>query len=628
MFLNRIKGFDSHGEGRKMIMKKTLFALTALTATVCMSASAFADTYSFSDITESRYSWCAPQIEEMYDAGYITGYEDGTFRPDNQVTKLEGIALFARSMGSGEDANAELLELAHSQYDSALSTCGLSWGQDELAYMLYKGAFTNADLTTYITGTTKNQPLTRGEAAVIITKAMGGESKATSSSSVSLDYSDARTISANIRQYVAFVTEEGIMNGMDDGSFSPDGTVTRSQIAVMLARAVEACDYTFERVRVTEVDEEASMITLSGSNEQTYEVTNDTNLYIKGESAQISDIPDNVSAVAQFSGDSLFSLDALSDESDTEITAVFKGYNTVGGVIQVRVTVGNSSTVSTYTCIADVPITYQGSPATIKSFKNGDSIVLEVSDGKVQSITGGGKSETISNATITAIDIGETDLTITISSGNDEYDGKTYTVASDVSVTKNSSASDMASVYVGDKVTLTLEYGVVTKVAATSSVNTVSGILKSVTIAAQPEITITVEGKDQTYQVPQDCIVTINEQEGSLYDFRVGDSLVLTVQSDAVTRIRCSTSTITTTGRVYGTVTAINTSYGFISVMAEDSEVPVTIFCRDNNTTFIDEKGSSLKMNSINAGDIVECRGATTNGAFVATLVIVTPASN
>ena len=95
-----------------------------------------------------------------------------------------------------------------------------------------------------------------------------------------------------------------------------------------------------------------------------------------------------------------------------------------------------------------------------------------------------------------------------------------------------------------------------------------------------------------------------------------------------MTRIRCSTSTITTTGRVYGTVTAVNTSYGFISVMSEDSDIPVTIFCRDNSTTFIDEEGSSLKMNTINTGDIVECRGATTNGAFVATLVIVTPAAD
>ncbi len=611
-------------------MKKTLATLTALAAGMCVSVTAFAADYSFTDISESRYNWCAPQIEEMYEAGYVNGYEDNTYRPDNQVTKLEGIALFARVMGSSDEANADLLELAHSQYDTALSSCGLSWGSDELAFLMYKGAFTNADLTTYITGQTKNQPMTRGEAAVIITKAMGGEKELSSSSAVSLDYTDSRSIPSNILPYVEYVTNEGIMNGMDDGSFSPNGTVTRAQIAVMLARTAELCDYTFDKVRVTEVDTDASTLTLMGSDseEAVIDVTNDISFYIRGEISQFEDIPQNVAAVAQYSAGELVSLDALSDESDEEITAIYSGYSTVGGIIQLKVRVNGSSTTSTYTCIEDVPITYQGSPATIRSLQSGDSIVLEVSDGKVQSIRGEEKETTISNATVSAIDIGDTDLTMTISSANEEYDGMTYPVSDDVRVTKNSQTSDMASVYVGDKVTLTIEYGEIVEIEATASTTTVSGVLKSVTIADQPSITITSEGKDSTYQIPQDCVITINEEEGSLYDFRVGDSMVLTVQSDAVTRIKCSTSTITTTGRVYGTVSAVNSSYGFISVVSESSDIPVTIFCRDSSTTFIDEKGGSLKMSSIDVGDTIECRGTTTNGAFVATLIIVTPAAD
>ena len=36
----------------------------------------------------------------MAEQGYINGYEDGTYRPDNEVTRLETILLFARAMGS------------------------------------------------------------------------------------------------------------------------------------------------------------------------------------------------------------------------------------------------------------------------------------------------------------------------------------------------------------------------------------------------------------------------------------------------------------------------------------------------------------------------------------------------
>ena len=613
------------------LMKKTALAFAAAITALCAASTGYADTYSFTDISADQYSWCAPYIEDMYKAGYVNGYEDNTYRPDNQVTKLEGIALFARAMGSSDPVNETVLELAHDQYDSALSTCSLSWGDDELAYMMYKGALTAADLTTYISGTTKNEPLTRGEAAVIITKAMGGEVSDTSSDGVSLSYNDAGKIPVNILQYVKYVSDEGIMNGMDDGSFSADGTVTRSQIAVMLSRAVEKCDYSFYKARINAIDEEEATITLDITDigEKTYDVTDTTDCYIRGAIASISDMPENVTAVVQFSGDNPVSIDAMSEVPDEQIVAIYSGYNTVGSIIQIKVKEKTSSdTVTAYNCIADVPITYAGSPATIKSFKSGDTVTLEIADGVVQAISGGEKSETISNATITDMEIGDTDLNITISSADSNYDGKTYPVSSDVRVQKNNKDADMSEIYVGDKVTLTVEYGTVVKVTATSSVTTVSGTLTELTISNQPSITLSVDGKEKTYQIPQDCTVLINEEEGSLYDFRVGDSLVLTVESQAVTKIKCSTSVVSTSGRVNGVVSAVNSSYGFISVTSEDSTIPITVFCSNTKTTFIDEKGGTVKMNDISVGDTIECRGATSNGAFVATLIIVTPTSN
>lgn len=608
-------------------MKKSVFVAAA--AAMCMSVTSFA-AYSFTDISAPQYNWCAPYIEEMYKAGFVNGYEDNTYRPDNQVTKLEGIALFARAMGSNNKVNDEILELAHQQYDSAVSSCSLPWGEDEVVYMMYKGALTAADLTTYLKDTTKNKPLTRGEAAVIITKAMGGEISATSSSGVSLDYTDANKIPTNILQYVKFVSDAGIMNGMDDGSFSADGTVTRAQIATMLSRTVEKCDFAFYDARVTEVDSDNNTVTLSipDEGEQSYELSSDTTLYIRGEHAKLADIPENVRAVVQFSGDEIKSIDAMSSESDQEIVAVYSGYTTSNNQMKIKVTKDGESTTTTYTCIEDVPITYAGSPATIKSFKSGDTVTLEISDGLVTSISGGEKSVSITGATISDIEITNTDVKITISSANKEYDGKTYTVSSDVRVTKNGADSDMASVYEGDKVDLTLEYGVVKKVSAKSSISTVSGTLTKLTIANQPEITIMVDGKEKTYQIPHDCIVLVNEEEATLYDFRVGDSLVLTVESQAVTKIKCSTSIVSTSGRVTGTVTAVNTSYGFISVTTEESTVPVTVFCKENSSKFIDEKGNTVKMSSIKIGDTVECRGETSNGAFVATLILVTPTGN
>ena len=606
-----------------MILMKKILIPIAVAVSLCATNAVMAE-YSFSDISKPQYEWCAPQIEDMAAAGYVNGYEDGTYRPDNQVTKLEGIALFARAMGSRAKENADALAIAHTQYDSALSTCSLPWGEDELAYMLYKGAFTAADLTTYVAGDAKNQPLTRGEAAVIITKAMGGEEKATSSSAVELDYyKDAAKIPKNLLQYVQYVTDEGIMNGVEY-EFMYDGTVTRSQIAVMLSRAVEKCDYSFVKGSFTGYDEENDTVSfVSDGNEETYEA-GEVKATIKGEKTHVANLPENVEALAQFSGDTLVALDALSEEADEIFEATYVSQSILGGYTQIKVKDNATGLNRTITCADNLTVNYEGSPATIKSLKSGDSLTVTVSGGKIKSIVAEEPAVEISNATVTSLEINDlNELIMTISSSNDDFDGNTYVVSENVSVKKNSKSVEMSDIYIGDKVVLELAKGEIIKVSATSTSSTVSGTLISMTIADQPTIKVKVDGKTKEYSVLQSCEILVNEKEGSVYDFRVGDTLLLTVQSETVTKIKCSTSLVSTSGRVDGVVTAVNSSYGFISVSTADSDVPVNVFCSDSKTKFNDETGATLSMKKISVGDYVECRGTTTNGAFVSTFVIV-----
>ena len=386
-------------------MKKRILPMVMAIACLCTASTAFA-AYKFNDISGEQYGWCAPQIEAMSDAGYINGYEDGTYRPDNEVTKLECISLFARVMGSADKNNADILDLAHSNYDSALKGSSLPWGEDELAYMMYKGALTAADLTTYINGDAKNKPMTRGEAAVIITKAMGGEIKATSQSAVSLHYKDAREIPSNILQYVKFVTDEGIMNGIDD-AFCADGTVTRSQIAVMLSRVSEKCDYSFYKGRINDIDEDNAIVkyTINGKAQNELKISDDVKFFIRGEEAQVDSVPKNVAAVIQMSGDKIISIDAMSDKADEEVTAIFAGYTASSTTLTLRVKLSENASARTYTCDLDVPVTYQGSPATIKAIQSGDAIVLSMSDGKVVSISAVEKTSTVSAATVEEITV-------------------------------------------------------------------------------------------------------------------------------------------------------------------------------------------------------------------------------
>ncbi len=605
-------------------MKKRLLAIMVAAASLLATTTVFADN-TFSDITGENYDWCAPQIEAMNKAGYVNGYEDGTFRPDNEVTKLEGISLFARVMGSNDKANTDVLKMAHDQYDSALTSSSLPWGQDEVAYMMYRGALTAADITTYINGISKNQPLTRGEAAVIITKAMGAEAKATSESAVSLHYKDASEIPSNILQYVKYVTDEGIMNGIDD-AFCADNSVTRAQISVMLHRVWEKCDYSFAKGRIEAVDTSASTITYSiDGREDTFTYTDDTIFCICGGKTTASNIPENVAAVIQFSGDEVVGIDAMSDESDREERAIFAGFNMSSTTLTIKVKDSvNSTIVRTFMAAVDVPITYQGSPATIKSLKTGDAIILSISDGKVKSISALESSSSISGAKLEAITTEDSKTYITITSSDATVNGKKYPVSDSVTVTKNSRESDLTQLYVGDSVNLSLKYGEVTKIAATAVNNTIEGVITAIHIADQSEITLNVAGQSKTYVVPKTCEMNIRGEEGDIYGLRLGDNLTLTVQSNAIIKIKTVASITNTTGRISGTVTAVNASYKFVSVLMEDSTEPVNVHV-NSTTDYNVVTGTSNKngIEKVSVGDTVDCYVTPSNGAYVANLIVI-----
>ena len=104
----------------------------------------------FTDINSEEFAWAKSYINDMAGKGFISGYEDNTFRPDNDVTRLEALSLFARAMGSNDSANTELLEIAHDKFDSVIKEYGLKWGTDEIAYLMYKGALKKTDLDTYL----------------------------------------------------------------------------------------------------------------------------------------------------------------------------------------------------------------------------------------------------------------------------------------------------------------------------------------------------------------------------------------------------------------------------------------------------------------------------------------------
>lgn len=146
----------------------------------------------FPDI-QQKHSWAEPYIEDMVQRGLIKGYTDGTFKPDNPISKLEAIILASRILGVTYDENKEFVDAAFVTFEDELADFDIQY-KTEAAYLLYWGALRITELPAYIGDDVKNTAMTRHEVAKLLTKIMGGEAEAQGNPIVILDYADVADI--------------------------------------------------------------------------------------------------------------------------------------------------------------------------------------------------------------------------------------------------------------------------------------------------------------------------------------------------------------------------------------------------------------------------------------------------
>ena len=168
--------------------KKSIFALI-LVFTLVVSSLAMVSAAAFPDITDN-HSWADEAISSMVERGILKGYTDGTFKPDRAVSHLETLIIASRIMGVDEEENKEYRQAAVQKYENLLEPYNIDY-KDEVAYLLYRDVITTDEVASYISDSNKDVALKRYEAAVLLTKLVGGVEKALGNSVIVFDFNDA-----------------------------------------------------------------------------------------------------------------------------------------------------------------------------------------------------------------------------------------------------------------------------------------------------------------------------------------------------------------------------------------------------------------------------------------------------
>ena len=192
----------------------------------------------FRDVSASH--WAISNINRITELGAFSGYEDGTFRPDNQITHEEFLKVVMSLIYDDEfDAMPEnYVYLADNDTSSHnyWTNRYAAWAQPYLTAALDIGVIEESD---YDIGAAET-PITRGEMAKIISRVMYylGEGQS-ADSDASADISDWNTIAQDYRSFVADVYSKGIISGYSDGSFGSANNLTRAETSAVVIRLID-----------------------------------------------------------------------------------------------------------------------------------------------------------------------------------------------------------------------------------------------------------------------------------------------------------------------------------------------------------------------------------------------------
>ena len=613
-----------------MKIKKAISLVTAA-ATLCASmAFTTVSAAKFGDVTEQNYSWAVEAVDSMAEEKIILGYEDGTFRPAKTVTKLESLVLAARILGVNNSANKELINVFDEKYSEDIEKYDLAYGEEELVYLLGKKVISTSELADYVGNSNASQGLKRYELAVLLTKAMGAEETVKKNLASVLDYADESSIPSFAKKYVEYVTEQGLMQGMSATEFSPNTEVTRAQMAVVLYKLKNNAEFENISAIVTNVDPLIGVIKLKGKDDQQYGYTvkDDVVLRFEGEDIKIDDVSIGYECVITTKKSSLFSIDFITPDVEESfrgsISSIKNNSKTGTSTIKFNKFLDNGEKEAVeYTTSESVLVTYEGEKSTVASLKTGDYAEVTLKKGKITLISAKPKTETVKG---TVKEIYTSDLGVYIKITNTDDEVVSYTAANEVSVSKSGTTdATLSDVRAGDSVSMTLEYGYITKIIATSKTSNTNGFIEEINISSSPSVKIKLNGEIKTYPLASNAVITVNGAAGTIYDLRLSTTAKITLESDTIVKI--DTSPVETITQITGTVDLVNSSYGLVQITYYDAattqNITQSVFVGKSTKIINNSTGKEVALKTITSGMSITAIGSVKSGVFEATTLIV-----
>lgn len=176
---------------------------------------------SFRDVTSAH--WAFASVERAAELGLVTGYSDGTFRPDAAVTRAQFVLMLWRMYGKPAAAKA-----------ASFADASADWYQDALSWAVENGYVNGLSDTRF----GPDAPITRQQAMAILFRLNGGQSgtELTLTGIYEQTFADSTTIAAWAKDATWWAVYHELVSGVGGSRIAPEANASRAQIAAILLR--------------------------------------------------------------------------------------------------------------------------------------------------------------------------------------------------------------------------------------------------------------------------------------------------------------------------------------------------------------------------------------------------------
>lgn len=205
-------------EGAKLLKRGLLTLLTLVLVFSLITEQKVIANSNFSDVTQYE-----DEIYYLTDKKIITGYQDGTFKPTRNLTRLQAVTMILREKGitdfTADNPNFTDLQPGDYGYDIVAKAV-------ELGFI---GGKTAADGSKYFD---PSAPLTRGQMAKILVEGYDLPKLK------DITFTDV-TLGNGYKDYISALASNNITTGYLDDTFRPSLTISRQHFATFMARMLE-----------------------------------------------------------------------------------------------------------------------------------------------------------------------------------------------------------------------------------------------------------------------------------------------------------------------------------------------------------------------------------------------------